>query len=57
MKQRSAKHAIEGLTKSMAIELGSHGTPVNSIGRIRLPATINAALVTDVKKVRILPWL
>ena len=37
----ASKHAIEGLTKSMAIELGPHGIRVNSIGPtfIRTPLT------------------
>ncbi len=43
----ASKHAIEGLTKSMAIELGPHGIRVNSIGPTFIRTELTEKTLSD----------
>jgi NAD(P)-dependent dehydrogenase (short-subunit alcohol dehydrogenase family) len=43
----ASKHAIEGLTKSMAIELGPHRVRVNSIGPTFIKSPLTASTLDD----------
>ena len=46
----ASKHAIEGLTKSMAIELGPHNIRVNSIGPTFIRTELTAKTFADPEK-------
>jgi NAD(P)-dependent dehydrogenase (short-subunit alcohol dehydrogenase family) len=43
----AAKHGIEGLTKALAIELGSDGIRVNAICPTAIKTSLNAAILAD----------
>ncbi|WP_377830831.1 SDR family NAD(P)-dependent oxidoreductase (plasmid) [Bradyrhizobium lupini] len=43
----AAKHGLEGLTKALAIELGSDGIRVNAICPTAIKTSINAAILSD----------
>ena len=50
----ASKHAIEGLTKSMAIELGPHNIRVNSIAPTFIRTELTKATFADPEK---LAWI
>ena len=48
----ASKHAVEGFTKSMAIEFGPHGIRVNTICPTFISTPLTAPTFDDTKKIK-----